>query len=200
MERNTGDSFGTQGAGQSGSTGGAGASFGGGIGGSTGTQGYGSTGGAGGVGGSTGGAGGAGGALGGASGLADEAQGRFAQGKDAVSEKLGQARDVASDKLGALKEKAGSLTASLADTLEAGAEKLRQRGQQGGAQGGDGATAVAGLEQYSGQLATGLQSTADWLREGDLKASIETQVKEHPGRTLLIALGVGYVIGKSLRK
>jgi len=177
MEQNTGDSFAAAGStGQASSTG------------TTGSTGYGSTG-------STG------GSQGGAQGLADEAQSKFTQGKEAVTEKLGQARGAASDKLGALKEKAGSLTASLADSLEAGAEKLRQRGQNvGGAQGEGAATAVAGLEQYSGQLATGMQSTADWLREGDLKASIETQVKEHPGRTLLIALGLGYVIGKSLRK
>jgi hypothetical protein len=28
---------------------------------------------------------------------------------------------------------------------------------------------------------------------------IEQQVKEHPGRTLLIAAGLGYLLGKALR-
>ena len=33
-----------------------------------------------------------------------------------------------------------------------------------------------------------------------LKTSIERQVKEHPGRTLLIAIGMGYLIGKAFRR
>ena len=37
-------------------------------------------------------------------------------------------------------------------------------------------------------------------RIGDgLKGSIEQQGKEHPGRTLLIAVGLGYLLGKALR-
>ena len=46
-------------------------------------------------------------------------------------------------------------------------------------------------------------ATADWLRETDLdsiKTGIERQVKEHPGRTLLVAVGLGYLIGKAVRK
>ena len=53
------------------------------------------------------------------------------------------------------------------------------------------------------RVAGGMDATADWLRDADLdglRASIETQVKEHPGRTLLIAAGVGYLLGKALRK
>ena len=44
-----------------------------------------------------------------------------------------------------------------------------------------------------------MAGTADWLRNGDLKGDIEHQVKENPGRTLLIALGVGYLLGKAFR-
>jgi len=52
-------------------------------------------------------------------------------------------------------------------------------------------------------LATGMQSSADWLRDADLdkiKTDVEKQVKEHPGRTLLIALGAGYLLGKVFRR
>jgi hypothetical protein len=45
-----------------------------------------------------------------------------------------------------------------------------------------------------------MQGAAEFLRNGDLGQTIETQVKEHPGRTLLIALGVGYVLGKAFRR
>lgn len=129
--------------------------------------------------------------FGGAAG-ADQAAGRFKQGRDAVGEKLGQAR-----------EKAGELKMTLADKLEAGAEKLRQRGQSGlyaGAGAGSTVAADDRMAELGGTLADGLQGTADFLRDGDLKESIEKQVKDHPGRTLLIALGVGYVLGKAFRK
>ena len=48
-----------------------------------------------------------------------------------------------------------------------------------------------------------MQSSADWLREADiekLKSGVEKQVKEHPARSLLIALGAGYLIGKAFRR
>ena len=219
MERN--DNFdsanvGQGGAGSSGGAYGSGGSLGGA--GSTsgaGTGSYGSTGGStgGSLGGSTGaGASGTGFGSTGAD-YAGEASSKLADAKDAAGEKLGQAKDVAGEKLGqakeaagkglgALKEKASTLTATLADRLEAGAEKLR--GRQGGASmayaGGSAVAADDRMGQLNNQLAGGLQGAADFLREGDLKASIETQVKEHPGRTLLIALGVGYVLGKAFRR
>jgi hypothetical protein len=52
-------------------------------------------------------------------------------------------------------------------------------------------------------LATGMQQSAEWLRDADIdkvKAGVEKQVKEHPARSLLIALGAGYLIGKALRR
>jgi hypothetical protein len=48
-----------------------------------------------------------------------------------------------------------------------------------------------------------MQSTADWLRDADLdsmREGVERQVKEHPGRSLLIAVGLGYLLGKAFSK
>jgi hypothetical protein len=48
-----------------------------------------------------------------------------------------------------------------------------------------------------------MQSSAEWLRDADmekLKQGVEKQVKEHPARSLLVALGAGYLIGKVLRR
>ena len=59
------------------------------------------------------------------------------------------------------------------------------------------------FSQVPTKVAGGMDATASWLREADLdslRVSIEAQVKEHPGRTLLIAVGVGYLLGKALRK
>ena len=120
----------------------------------------------------------------------------------ATGERLGNAASSA-------RERAGSLKDSLADALESGAERLRQQGGTGqvAAAGAEGmADTLAGdsrLTQTSNQVAGGLQASADWLRDVDvegMKSGIERQVKEHPGRTLAIAVGLGYLLGKALRK
>jgi hypothetical protein len=202
MERN--ESFGDAGTGGPGSTGGYSAA--GGAGGSTGGYGaagggYGTTGGS-----TTGG----GTTTGGASGGTTSGAGGGTQGTSGTTG-TGTGRS----KGAAFREKASDFKANIADKLEAGAEALRQRaqgsqgqqqGQYAGATGGNGETGVAVSDRFAGVaggLASGMQSTADWLREADLdnlRDGIETQVKEHPGRTLLIALGLGYVLGKAFRK
>ena len=48
-----------------------------------------------------------------------------------------------------------------------------------------------------------MQSTADFIRNADLdnmKQGVENHVKENPGRSLLIAAGVGYLLGRAFRK
>jgi ElaB/YqjD/DUF883 family membrane-anchored ribosome-binding protein len=134
-----------------------------------------------------------------ASGLADRAK----SAAGAAGDKLG---DVGST----VREKAGSFKNTLADALESGAERLRQQGTGGqttGAAATGGSTGVVAddnrLAQTSNQIAGGMQGAADWLRDADLdglKTGLEKQVKEHPGRTLAVAVGVGYLLGKAFRK
>jgi hypothetical protein len=115
-----------------------------------------------------------------------------------------QAKATVQDKLGQVKEKARDLQSSLADRLDAGAEKLRQRNQNATIAGATDGTAVGvatddRMTNVQDSVARGMHKSADWLRNGDLKADIERQVRENPGRTLLIALGLGYVLGKAFR-
>ena len=110
-----------------------------------------------------------------------------------------------------VRDRAGTLKGTLADALESGAERLRQQGAGGGQIAGAAATSGSAaiiaddnrLGQASNQLAGGMQGAADWLREADLdnvKSGIERQVKEHPGRSLAVAVGLGYLLGKAFRK
>jgi hypothetical protein len=129
-------------------------------------------------------------------GLADRARGALS----GAGEKLG---DVGSS----VRDRAGTAKDSLANALEAGAEKLRSRGDGtmagAGADGSSMAMADDRMAQVTSRVAGGMEGAATWLRDADmdgLKTSIETQVKEHPGRTLLIAVGLGYLLGKALRK
>lgn len=126
---------------------------------------------------------------------------RLGSAKDTAGDKLSQARDVAGERLGQAKEKATQLKATLADKLEAGAHSLR--GQPGAPQlaGVDG-TATQSDAQLAQLKSTGadvLQKSADFLRSGDLRGSIEEQMRTNPGRTLLFAVGIGYVLGKAIR-
>ena len=123
---------------------------------------------------------------------------------------VGQSRTTAvTDKVksvaSSVKGKASNLPALLADGLLAGADALRQRRSSiAGIDGSSTATAdTSGIVAVTDSIATGMQSSAEWLRDADLdkiKDGVEKQVKEHPARTLLIALGAGYVLGKAFRR
>jgi hypothetical protein len=124
---------------------------------------------------------------------ADES--KFQRGKDAVAEKLGAAR-----------ERVGDLKSSLADKLEAGAEKLSHRESAFAGTTGTGTATLEGdgrMAAVNDKVAGGLRNTANWLRETDLASlrnDVERQVRDHPARTLLIAAGVGYLLGKAFRR
>jgi len=119
--------------------------------------------------------------------------------------KVDQAKAGVQNKLDKAKEKARELQSTLADRLDAGAEKLRLRNQNATlstASGAGSSVDVASddrMAQVNDSVARGMHKSADWLRNGDLKADIERQVRDNPGRTLLIALGVGYLLGKAFR-
>jgi hypothetical protein len=104
-----------------------------------------------------------------------------------------------------VKAKASGIPGMLADGLQAGAEALRQRRATAETTPGS-SIAIANdpsIAAVTDTLATGMQQSADWLRDADLeklKEGVEKQVKEHPARTLLVALGAGYLIGKALRR
>lgn len=128
---------------------------------------------------------------------------------DRARDIAGTAREKLADVGSTARERAGNLKDTLADALESSADKLRQRAGQGGQLAGttgSSSVAVEGdgrMTEVANRVAGGMQASADWLRDADLdglKMGIEKQVKEHPGRTLLIAVGLGYLLGKALRK
>jgi len=132
---------------------------------------------------------------------------------DRARDIAGTAQEKLADVSSTVRDRAGHLKDSLADALDTGADRLRARadaadtsgdGQLAGAGGGSIAMSEDGrMTQVTDRVAGGMEATADWLRDADLdslKLGIERQVKEHPGRSLLIAVGVGYLLGKALRK
>jgi ElaB/YqjD/DUF883 family membrane-anchored ribosome-binding protein len=210
MERNANDTFGSQNPNDATTGGGFGST--GGTGSQAGSQGTNASG-TGGFGGSTGGSTGSGG-YGGTSDASFSRDTSADSGSltDRAKSAVGTAQEKLADAGSTVREKAGTLKHSLADALESGAEKLRQQAAGGGQTAGAAATGgsvgmVADqpnrMADVSNQVAGGLQASADWLRDADidgLKTGLERQVKEHPGRTLAVAVGLGYLLGKAIRK
>lgn len=59
------------------------------------------------------------------------------------------------------------------------------------------------VESVKQAVTSRVQAGAEWLKDRDVqqvKQQLETQVREHPVRTLLVALGAGYLLGKALRR
>ena len=126
---------------------------------------------------------------------------------DRARDIAGNAKDKLADVGSSVRQGAGTAKDKLADALSSGADKLRQRGGRGQLSGSTGTADVTvsgeGVSQVADRVAGGMQATADWLRDADLdgmRVGVERQVKEHPGRTLLIAVGLGYLLGKAYRK
>ena len=64
------------------------------------------------------------------------------------------------------------------------------------------ATAKQKIGQAKEKVVDRMHATADWIKERDIdqvKGTIEQQVRDHPGRTLLVAVGLGYLIGRAFR-
>lgn len=113
----------------------------------------------------------------------------------------GTAGERLADVGGTVRDRAGAAKSSLADMLESGAERLGARGT--GATGGDGSLALSDSNGMNDRLASGMRSAANVLRDTDwdgVRAGVERQVRENPARTLLVAVGVGYLLGKALRR
>jgi ElaB/YqjD/DUF883 family membrane-anchored ribosome-binding protein len=128
--------------------------------------------------------------------------------KDRARNALGTAGGKLVDVGSTVRERAGTAKDKLANALESGAERLRERAQSGAkfaAATADGSTAIQAdgrIAEVSDKVAGGMEKSAEWLREADIdsiKEGIENQVKEHPARTLLIAAGIGYLLGRAFR-
>lgn len=139
----------------------------------------------------------------GSAGAAPGALGYSNPSQSTTQDPAAQAKATAQSKLNQAKDKAREYQGKLADRLDAQADKLQNRRHTAALAGAADATVgVASNDRMSNMqdsVARGMHKSADWLRNGDLQADIERQVRENPGRTLLIALGVGYLLGKAIR-
>jgi hypothetical protein len=110
----------------------------------------------------------------------------------------------ASNGLGDANEFSGSATPSRDTASTADAGSTTTAGYSGlddvSTTGSTGVKAKVGVARD--KVMEGMGAAKEWVKEKDIdaiKTGIEAQVKEHPGRTLLIAVGLGYLIGRAFR-
>ena len=101
------------------------------------------------------------------------------------ADRLGQARAVVNEKLGVAKEK-------LSEVSSVAGQKLKEVGGQAGQ-----ASQVA-----KDKTVEGLKQGYDRVRKDfdDLNADVNTYVRDNPGRSVLIAAGIGFVLGMLVRR
>ncbi|MEW5930942.1 MAG: ferritin-like domain-containing protein [Gemmatimonadota bacterium] len=117
--------------------------------------------------------------------------------KERVADVAGSARERVGDVAGGTRERVGAVPGQVREGVAGGLESAANRishlvDQEGGGR-------MAGV---AGGVAGGMESTARYVREGDLeelRRDFEGQVRRSPVQTLLAAALAGFVIGRILR-
>jgi hypothetical protein len=101
-----------------------------------------------------------------------------------------------------LAERAVQLKTQIADKLETSASTIRKRSSDTAKIDDAIATTKEKVADAGNRVASGMEKSAEWLRDANvssLKQGLERQVKENPGRTLLIAGAIGYLLGRAFK-
>lgn len=101
-----------------------------------------------------------------------------------------------------LSERAVQLKTQLADKLATGASTIRQRSSDTAKLDDAIATTKEKVAGAGDRVASGMEKSAEWLRDTNMstiKQGLARQVKENPGRTLLIAGAIGYLLGRAFK-
>ena len=101
-----------------------------------------------------------------------------------------------------IRERAVQLKTQLADKLETSAGRLRRRANDTAKIDDAIAMTKEKVADASDRVANGMERSADWLRNADLSSvqrKLEREVRENPGRTLLIAGAIGYLLGRAFK-
>lgn len=135
--------------------------------------------------------------------------------RDAAKVRFDDAREQLADGAEAARKWKRTAEQKLADRLHDGATRLRDRADNNQTPGratpayvaaaADGMSAAGAAVADRAQsvehtIARGMDATAEWLKDGDIQTTVKEQARTNPVRTVLVALGVGYLLGKLLKR
>ena len=123
--------------------------------------------------------------------LSDTAQNVTSKVADAAS----AAKEKISDARGQVTDKIDDKRGTAADALESAASNIYEKAED--LPGGD------AIRNVAHSTAEKLESTAGYIREHDVRAmmsDVEQIVKRNPGPSLLIAVALGFLIGRAFRE
>jgi ElaB/YqjD/DUF883 family membrane-anchored ribosome-binding protein len=101
------------------------------------------------------------------------------------------------------RERAGQLKATIADRLDSGAGRLRQRTTDTAKLDKAVALTKEKVAEASDRVATRMETTAEWLRAANMASvqrRLEKQVRENPARALFVAAGIGFLLGRAFKR
>ena len=110
--------------------------------------------------------------------------------------------DKADETAASVRDRAVQMKTQLADKLETGAGRLRQRATNTKKLDNAISTTKQRVVETSDRVAAGMERSADWLRNANVTSfqqGLERQVRDNPGRTLLIAGAIGYLLGRAFK-
>src|SRR5579885_1963272 len=97
-----------------------------------------------------------------------------------------------------------SITEKVSDGLLVAAQRVDEGASQIQAHPPEALASMAPkIGEYGHTAARALERSADYIRDVDLeelKEEAETRVRQHPGKALLIAAGVGFVLGGLMKR
>lgn len=128
------------------------------------------------------------------------------QAKEQATQVAGQAKEQATQAVGTAMEKAGQVADQATTQVDAGMDKaaggldkaadmLRQKSESMGGQGSQ-------VQSIAGAAAVQLEKGAQYLKDKDtdqIVADLEAMVRQKPTQTLLVAVGVGFLLSKVVR-
>lgn len=133
----------------------------------------------------------------------DRAEGKAHEASGAVREKAQDAKDKAQQVAGEAKDKAQELGAQASEQADHATTVVGERMQ-------DAAQTIRERAPMSGRVGEAADRTADTLERAgsylqhqnvnDMKSDLESLIRRHPMESLLIGLGIGYLLARSTRR
>jgi len=123
--------------------------------------------------------------------LGNQAANAVQSATDQAKNLAGTARDKASDLADTASDKADSAMSATGSQMQSLAQTVRQKAPEGA------------VGEYAHQAADVLDRGGRYLQEADLqtvRGDMETIIRQHPIESLLVGLGVGYLLARATRR